>query len=393
MRLGVLTTHPIQYQAPLFRELANRLDLHVYFGQQQTPEGQAAAGFGVAFEWDVPLVDGYPHSFLHNRARRPDVSSRNGCSTPEIADIISRESFDAFLVSGWYNDSYRQAIRACWRSRTPIMVRGDSQLATPRSPAKRLIKKVVYRSLIPRFDRFLVVGRRSREYYTYYGADESRMHFSPHFVDNGWFARRAASQDAPALRRALGISPETMVLLFVGKVIPEKRPLDVIHAARRLREAGADAHVVVVGAGRMLDEMRRAANDGDVPATFVGFKNQSELPAFYATADLLVLPSISETWGLVVNEAMACGLPAIVSDQVGCMPDLIDRGLTGFDFPVGDADALAAVLLKARGMRGQPKVQRALQAKIRRYSVDEAANGVIEAMEALHDYSRERHAG
>ena len=191
MRLGVLATHPIQYHAPLYRALAKRIDLEVYFAHQQTAQGQAKAGFGVAFEWDVPLLDGYSYQFLTNRAKNPDVSTFAGCNTPEVADIIARERFDAFLVNGWYNRSFWQAMRACWRTGTPLLVRGDSQLHTPRSSAKRLVKEVVYRAFIPRFDGYLVVGQRAKEYYLNYGARPERIHFVPHFVDNAFFSSSA----------------------------------------------------------------------------------------------------------------------------------------------------------------------------------------------------------
>jgi glycosyltransferase involved in cell wall biosynthesis len=120
------------------------------------------------------------------------------------------------------------------------------------------------------------------------------------------------------------------------------------------------------------------------PASFPGFKNQSELPAYYAAADVLVLPSESETWGLVVNEAMACGLPAIVSDAVGCAPDLIEEGKTGFTYPVGDVDALAGRLaalaeMKLAGHDFAP----ALAEKMRVYSVEAAVRGTVEAVQKL----------
>ena len=149
-RLGVLATHPIQYQAPLYRALAERVDLQVYFAHRQTPEGQAKAGFGVAFEWDVPLLDGYEHRFLENRAAEPDVSTFRGCNTPEIGRIIAEERFDAFLVNGWYTKSFWQAMAACWRTGTPLMVRGDSHLGTPRKTWFRMVKEGAYRLFIPK---------------------------------------------------------------------------------------------------------------------------------------------------------------------------------------------------------------------------------------------------
>ena len=383
MRLGVLATHPIQYHAPLYRALAERIDLEVYFAHEQTAQGQAKAGFGVAFEWDVPLLNGYSYQFLENRAKNPDVSTFAGCNTPEIADIIAREQFDAFLVNGWYNRSLWQAMRACWRTHTPLFVRGDSQLRTPRSLPFRIAKEAFYRAFIPRFGGYLVVGQRAREYYEYYGARADRMFFVPHFIDNAWFREQAADVDPNALRTELGATDDTALLLFVGKFIPKKRPADVIRAARQLQDRGRSVQVVLVGSGELEAELRATAQALDVPMHFAGFKNQSELPYYYVGADLLVLPSDGgETWGLVVNEAMACGLPAVVSDAVGCAPDLIDPGETGETYPLGDINAFVRALERALPLADAPRVDDALDRKMSVYSLETAVQGTLQALSA-----------
>ncbi len=386
MRLGVLATHPIQYHAPLYRALAEQLDLQVYFAHRQTAAGQAAAGFGVAFEWDIPLLDGYRYQFLTNEAARPSTEGFRGCNTPEIAAIIERERFDAFLVTGWNNQSFWQAMRACWRTGTPLMVRGDSQLATPRRWWLRAAKEGFYSWFIPRFDAYLVVGERAREYYLHYGADPAKMYFVPHFVDNAWFRAQAAAarQHGPDIRAGLGISAEAAVLLFVGKFIPKKRPADVITAADRLYCSGHQVEVLFVGSGELEASLRDAAEQAAVPVHFAGFKNQSELPAYYAAADLLVLPSDGgETWGLVVNEAMACGLPAVVSDAAGCAPDLIDAGRTGFTFALGEVKALEEALEQMLLRLGEPALQDALAAKMQAYSLEAALEGISRATEEV----------
>ena len=168
-----------QYVSPLLRELARRCDLHVYYGHRQTPEQQAAAGFDVAFEWDVDLLAGYQHTFLENVARRPGVAGFFECDTPGISREIRRHRFEAFVVMGWHLKCYWQAVRACRRYRVPVMVHGDSHLRTPRSPAKRLAKEMTHRWIMRQFDGFLYVGERNREYLLHYGADPGRMFLSP----------------------------------------------------------------------------------------------------------------------------------------------------------------------------------------------------------------------
>ena len=390
MRLGVLATHPIQYHAPLYRELAQRLDLHVYFAHRQTAAGQADAGFGVAFEWDVDLLEGYNHSFLENRSSTPGTDTFTGCDTPTIKGIIARESFDAFLVTGWYTKSFWQAMTACWRTRTPLMIRGDSQLGTPRSAVWGIAKEAVYRAFIPRFDRYLVVGERAREYYVHYGADPDRMDFVPHFVDNAFFRHHAeAAEWGTPLRAALGYPDDALVLLFVGKFISKKRPLAIVEAVKALRQRGHDARALFVGSGELEGEVRAAAEAAAIPAHFAGFQNQTEVPAYYAAADLLVLPSDGgETWGLVVNEAMACGTPAAVSVAAGCAPDLIVEGETGVTFPLDDPPALAHAVDAFVPALGSERVAQALRSTVDTYSLETAADGVVQAVQSCRDHSR-----
>lgn len=119
------------------------------------------------------------------------------------------------------------------------------------------------------------------------------------------------------------------------------------------------------------------------PVRLLGFFNQSEMPEAYALADTLVLPSETETWGLVVNEALACGLPAVVSSGVGCAPDLIDPGVTGETYPMGDVDALATAMERALQLAEDPTTPPALDAKMQTYSLETAVEGVVEALEAV----------
>ena len=394
MRLGILTSHPIQYQAPLFRALAARMDVQVYFAHRQTPSQQAAAGFGVAFDWDVDLLSGYSHEFLRNRAVEPGVDRFFGCDTPEIAERIRRERFDAFFVTGWNLRSYWQAIAACRLAGTPVLVRGDSQLHTRRSSVQRLRNEVTHRAMLRAFDGFLVVGQRHREYLRHYGVPDRRMFDAPHFVDNATFRTRAlaAASTRAAVRAELGFSADAPIALFAGKLVSRKRPLDLVRAAARLSSRGREVGVLVVGSGPLEGELRDLAATTSVPAAFAGFKNQSDIPAYYAVADVLVLPSDDETWGLVVNEAMASGLPAVVSDAVGCSPDLVTEGLTGACFRARDVDSLADALERALPLRRSSRTQDALAARMARYSVETAASGIEDATRQLSRAPRARGA-
>jgi glycosyltransferase involved in cell wall biosynthesis len=384
-RVGLLDSHPIQYQAPWFRALAAQCDLHVFFAHRQSPAQQADAGYGVAFEWDLDLLAGYRHTLLANVSRKPNVFSFAGCDTPEIADHIATGAFDAWINSGWYLKSYWQAMLACKRHGIPVFARGDSQLAGSRGRLKLAAKSFIYPPLLRSFDGFLSVGRRHEEYLRHYAVSEDKIHFVPRFVDNEYFRDRAlaAVPTRTELRASMGATATDRVALFVGRFVEFKRPLDLLRgiaaSAHRARTIAAFA-----GAGPLEPEIRRAAEQLGVRVALRGFRNQSQLPSTYAASDFLVLPSSAEeSWGLVVNEAMACGRPVIASDAVGCAPDLIDATTTGLTYPVGDIEALARAIDRIGELLLHPDLERNLRAKMDVYSCERAVEGTLAAIESV----------
>jgi glycosyltransferase involved in cell wall biosynthesis len=381
IRLAVLTSHPIQYYSPLFRALAQVVDLHVLFAHRATPAEQARAGFRTPFAWDVDLTSGYAHSFLENVARRPGTDRFLACDTPGIGKHLREGRFQVLLVLGWHLKAYLQGILAAKRRGIPVMVRSDSQLETPRSLLKRAFKSLAYPQLLRIFDAALFVGQRSRAYYTHYSYPLGRLFFSPHCVDTQWFGATATTQQRLRLRRQHAISPETFLVLFAGKLVPFKRPADVIAAAARCRAQGLPAEVLVAGSGELEAALEAAAASSGVPLHLLGFRNQTEMPAAYAAADCLVLPSDGrETWGLVVNEALACGRPIIVSDACGCAPDLANDGRAGRMYPTGNTQALAHAI---GALAAAPPSFYAIARLSRAYSIEAAVDGIRRAADRI----------
>jgi glycosyltransferase involved in cell wall biosynthesis len=343
-RVGILMSHPTQYHSPWFRALAQRPEIEIKVFYCFQPDALAQGdGFGVSFQWDVQLLDGYPHAFLKNVARRPGFHF-TGCDTPEIVDIIASRQFDAWIINGWRVKSEWQAIRASWKHRVPMLIRGDSHLLDERPPHTRIAKRMILGRWIPRFDGYLTVGKLNEEYYKFYGANASQFFPVRHFVDNEGFAGLAGKVNVGASRAHWEIAENDTVFLFAGKFVENKKPMDAIKAIERLFIKNADVHLLMVGDGKLRGSCEEYSATRHLPVTFAGFLNQSEIVGAYACADVLVLPSAHETWGLVVNEAMSCGVPAIVSDRVGCGPDLVHPGETGMIFPAGDVDALAEAM-------------------------------------------------
>jgi len=381
MRLAVLTSHPVQYYAPLFRELAREVDLLVFFGHRASPVEQARAGFGTPFDWDVDLTAGYAHTFLANVARRPGIERFSGCDTPGIGRHLRAGRFQALLVMGWHLKTYLQGALAARRLGIPVMVRGDSQLDSPRSRLKRALKAFVYPRFLRLFDAALCVGQRSRAYYVHYGYPADRLFFSPHCVDTAWFSARATEDARQRLRALHEISPETTVLLFAGKLVPFKRPVDLVVAAARCRAREVKTEVMVAGSGELEPHLQAAAASSGVRLHLLGFRNQTEMPAAYAAADCLVLPSDGrESWGLVANEALACGRPIIVSSSCGCAPDLAHDGNVGRTFPAGDPEALADAI---GDLAASPPSPSAIAALSQGYSLEAAVTGIRGAADRI----------
>jgi glycosyltransferase involved in cell wall biosynthesis len=244
---------------------------------------------------------------------------------------------------------------------------------------------LVYRSFIPRFDGYLIVGQKAKEYLLHYGADERAMYFTPHFVDTDFFAAHAAAAraDRNALRDRHKIGHDANVFVFAGKLIAGKRPVAFVEAVATLAAMHSNVEGVILGDGPQRSEVEAAIARTGAPVRILGFMNQTEMPGGYALGEVLVLPSAGETWGLVVNEAMACGLPAVVSDVVGCVPDLIDEGRTGFSYPDGDQAALIDAMERTLGLMGTDATRRALEDKMSVYSLEVATRGVLEAARAV----------
>jgi len=390
-RLAVVLSHPTQYYSPWFRRVAalGALDLHVYYLWDFGVQARHDRDFGQALQWDIPLMDGYVSEFVPNRSLDPGTHHVGGLDNPRLVDRLADAKPDAILLFGY---AYRSQLRVMLSPRlagTPMLLRGDSHdLARPRG-WKRIAGRLARRILFRRFCRVLAVGKANADYFRNNGVSEARIRFVPHCVDNDRFRAAApeARTRAAAWRRELGIDALATVILFAGKFEDKKRPLDLLAAFLRvLREAppgAAGAVLVFVGGGALAVDLRRLAGDELGQRVFVTpFRNQSEMPTVYACADLLALPSFGngETWGLAVNEAMNLARPCLVSSHVGCGPDLVSEGETGWICEAGNVDALHAAMLRAlaAGPELRTRMGQQAQARVGAYSFDAAAM-------ALHD--------
>ncbi|MFN9645927.1 MAG: glycosyltransferase family 4 protein [Cyanobacteriota bacterium] len=345
-------------------------------------------GFGITLEWDIPLLEGYAYSFVHNTSTDPGNHHFWGYVNPSLARQVSAWKPDVIFLMNYAFFSYFLFL-IDWRTwGVPIIFRGDSHDVGRKTTLREHFTSLIRRITFSRFSAFLDVGKNNRSYLLRSGVPHRKLFHSPHAIDNERF--QAAISDAVPqgmiLRDKLSIREDQVLIAFVGKLIPIKRPFDLLRAFSLLHpDIRRRAALLFVGEGRLKGELKTICKRIDLDDVhFLDFQNQSAMPSVYSASDLLVLPSQQETWGLVVNEAMNLSCPALVSDHVGCAPDLIVPDQTGWIFPTGDIFALRDHLAKAVSDPEKLK-QMGVNASqhISTYSYEAMTHGLLQALRAV----------
>lgn len=344
MKLAVITTHPIQYYAPIFRKLAasSKLMVKVFYTRGQQDQ-MFDRGFGKKITWDIPLLDGYEYSFLKNTAKDQGSHHFWGIKNPDLIEELKDWKAEAILVFGWSNYSHLKVMRY-FKGKIPIYFRGDSHLLNEILGFKRVLRRGLLRWIYSHVDYAFYVGSNNKQYYLKHGMKEDQLFFAPHAIDNDRFSNldERYKTEAQLWKNEHEIECSKKVILFCGKFESTKDPLLLLNVAKTMANR-KDLIFLLVGNGRLEEKMKEEAVSLS-NVRFLEFQNQSRMPIVYRLADVYVLPSRGETWGLAVNEAMACGLPVVVSDRVGCAVDLVEEGRNGAVFPAGNENALVSAL-------------------------------------------------
>lgn len=326
-KLAIVTTHPIQYNAPVFKLLTERKKIQVkVFYTRSDAQHFFDQGFNLEISWDIPLLEGYAYQFQTGKKGR----------NPELVNAITNWAPTAILVFGW-NPPGHLAVLRYFKGRILIFFRGDSNLLDETWGLKLIARRIFLKWVYQYIDLALYVGSNNKAYFLKHGLQENQLVFAPHAIDNERFQDTAShllESEASQWRSQLGIAQNDFVILFVGKLEAKKAPaflLDTVCKLNLSRERLV--HLVFVGSG-ILEPQLKASAKGLSNIHFLGFQNQSKMPVAYRLGNVFCLPSVGpgETWGLAINEAMACGLPVIVSDKVGCAVDLIKEGESGYVF-------------------------------------------------------------
>lgn len=383
IRVAHLVSHPIQYFAPLYRELAKReeIDLTVYFysdgsiGEYRDPE------FNREISWGIDLLSGYRSRVLPS-ARRGPVPAKRRCLHLDIARELIHSRYDVVWMHGYAHASTWVAALAARSTGSRLLLREEQTLLHRRPLLKRVLKDVLLRALFAQVAG-LYIGKHNRAYLLRYGVSNERLFPTPYCVDNSTMqlTARELRPQRRALRRSFGINDGRPVILYCGKLIAKKDPLLLLDAFASMRGDVA-CWLLLVGEGplrHMLAEFVEARGISNV--VMAGFLDQTEISKAYASADVFVLPSrYDETWGLVVNEAMNFSLPVVVTDKVGCAPDLVHEGWNGYIVPAGNAASLAVAL---RMLVSDAERRAAFGSNSRRlvarHSVAAAADGIVAA--------------
>jgi glycosyltransferase involved in cell wall biosynthesis len=393
VRLAYLVSHPIQYQAPLLRRIAQEadIDLTVFFGSDFSVQGYKDEGFGVDVKWDVPLLEGYRYKFLpviHDDGTQTVTTPLNYGIFSALRGDGSDPGFDVLWVHGYAMVNALHGLVAAKALGIPVLMRGDMWLRDrPRSGPKLLLKRLFLRLLKNFVAGVLPVGTLNADYWRYYFGNDVPFFFMPYAVDNDYFQQRSAEvkEGREELLKELGLDARRPVILFASKLQERKHCSDLLDAYKLLVGDGTVnplPYLLIVGDGEervALEEQARSNGLEDV--RFCGFRNQSELPRFFDIASVFVLPARHEPWGLIVNEVMNAGRALIITDDVGCQPDLITHGVEGFVYPVRDVKALAKALRNVLGTPGvAEEMGRRARERIEQWSFEEDIVALREAI-------------
>ena len=348
MRVAFIVSHPIQYYCPSYQRLAKRDDIaiKVFFTWHSGGTPVKDLGFRISVKWDIPLTEGYDFEAVPNVSSDPGTHDFWGLNNPTLVDRVSAWQPDVVHVTGWAWRSHLLAMRAFYKRGIPVLFRGDSNLIgrTQHGPAW-WAKRAPLSRVFAWPTLFLAVGKANWAYYEAFGVRQDRLLLCPHSIDVKRFAEphEVLEEKARRWRQQLEIAPDRCVLLFAGKFSSSKRPIELMRAV--LASTDRRLLLVMVGSGELDAEVKAISNADPDRFRVLPFQNQSRMPAVYRLGDLFVLPSSGpgETWGLAVNEALACGRPVLISDEVGCAADVVD-GSCGRVFSWTEPSSLATNL-------------------------------------------------
>jgi glycosyltransferase involved in cell wall biosynthesis len=334
-KLAIITTHPIQYYAPVFKLLGQRqqISIKVFFTWGENSVHKYDPGFDKKIEWDIPVLEGYPYEWVQNSSPDPGTHHFKGVINPGVIKQVIDWQPDALLIYGWGFDSHIKILRY-FKKKLPVFFRGDSTLLDEKKDIKSVLKSVFLKWVYKHADYAFYVGTNNKAYFKKYGLKEDQLIFAPHAIDNSRFDV-TREYEANQLRQELKVKDNELLFMFAGKLEEKKAPVQLLTAFLNLNKSGV--HLLFVGNGPLEKQLKFNAKD-NTNVHFLDFQNQSRMPMVYQACDVFCLPSKGpfESWGLAINEAMACGKAILTSDKVGAAIDLVKPRYNGIIFKGGN---------------------------------------------------------
>jgi len=378
--------------APILRRLSKRpeIELQVAYCSLRGAEPTHDPEFERTVQWDVPLLDGYNWVEVPNRG-----SSREGfwgLNNPGLWKLICGGHFDAVLcLTGYIRASFWISYFAARRRRSAFLFGTDASSLAPRDSRKWKVglKKLLWPRLFSLADQIVVCSTAGVELMRSLGLPKDRITLTPFVVDNDWWTTHASRVDRVEVRKSWGITSSELVVLFCAKLQSWKRPVDLVRAFAAA--AVPNSILVFAGDGPLRAQIIADAERLGIASRvrILGFTNQSQLPAVYCAADLFVLPSSYDPCPVVVCEAMLCGLPVLLSDEIPGRFDLVRSGVTGDIFPCGNVDALAAVINR---LLSDPSTRKELarnaRVRMETWSPSDSIMGTVDAVTRAVQHSR-----
>jgi glycosyltransferase involved in cell wall biosynthesis len=350
MKLVIVNTHPIQYFAPVYRMLAPMVQgrMTVVYCSRKGLDESVDEGYGERFKWAVNLLDGYDHVFLQEAKDNTDRPIE-GIRCGSLPSLLAKLAPELLQVSGYSGPVAGAALHWARDARVKVLMRGDTWSGPGEMSGwvRGRMKRLWFRQrMAPRLAGYLTVGERNEAYWREMGATADKIAPVPYGVDKDRFYPLASLEERCVTRRRYGVDMAPRVLGFIGRFAAKKGITQLLdYLAARQEPGRGRTQLLLAGAGPLRPAIEKALDKMRWPAVLLGFKNQDELPDVYRACDAVLVPSLKgETWGFVVQEALACGVPVIASDTVGCTPDLIREGDNGCILPSGDWAAWAAFL-------------------------------------------------
>lgn len=370
-RLAILTEIIAPYRIPVFNALASRLevDLHVIFLTETDTSLR---------QWKVYRDEmRFSHEVLHSYRLR--LGSSNVLFTCGMRSALERAGPHVILGGGYNYPATWQALRWAGKREIPFLLWSESNAVDARG-SRRWVE-AAKRRFINSCQGYVVPGSSAAAYLKEFGVGDQRIYVAPNAVDVERFSRLAVeARRQPELRSRLGLP--SRYLLYVGRFVRPKGVFDLLEAYATLpQEIRQEVGLVLAGDGEERERLRQASDEirpGKI--VFPGFLQRDELAPLYAFAEALLLPTHSDTWGLVVNEALACGLPVIVTNVAGCAADLVRNGENGFVVAPGNPAGLAETIHAFLRSEARSGMARRAQELGMRFTPQAWAQGVVEAV-------------